>query len=319
MAVTLAFLRATKGCDCECSSMANQTLATNRLRTLLTTTVAMVAFAANSVICRLALGSNAIDAASFTSVRIVAGALTLLLIIRHQRPEASPKNGTGNFVSAVLLFLYAIAFSYAYRSLSVGTGALILFGCVQLTMLGAAIRSGARPSLVEWSGLVLALAGLVWLVLPGLSAPSPTGAVLMSLAGIAWGLYSLRGRKSKDALGDTAGNFMRSMPFAIVTSAILFTTARASLAGLGWAALSGAVTSGLGYVVWYSALRHLTPLRAAIVQLSVPVIAALAGVGLLGEAVRVRLLVSASLILGGIAVAVLSHRAPPAQLAVKPS
>ena len=290
--------------------MANQTLATNRLRTLFTTSVAMIAFAGNSVICRLALGSGAIDAASFTSVRIVAGALTLLLIIRHQRPEASPKNGTGNIVSAALLFLYAITFSFAYRSLSVGTGALILFGCVQLTMLGAAIRSGARPSLVEWSGLALAFAGLVWLVLPGLSAPSPTGAVLMSLAGIAWGLYSLRGRKSKDALGDTAGNFLRSTPLAIVTSAILFTTAHASVAGLAWAVLSGAVTSGLGYVVWYSALRDLTPLRAAIVQLSVPVIAALAGVGLLGEAVKTRLVVSASLILGGIALAVLSHRPP---------
>ena len=298
--------------------MANQTLATSGLRTLFTTTVAMVAFAANSVICRLALGHGTIDAASFTSVRIVAGAVTLLLIIRHQRPEASPQNGTGNIVSAALLFLYAIAFSFAYRSLSVGTGALILFGCVQLTMLGAAIRSGAHPSPVEWSGLVLALAGLVWLVLPGLSAPSPTGAVLMSLAGIAWGLYSLRGRKSRDALGDTAGNFLRSVPLGIVTSALLFATARASIAGLAWAALSGAVTSGLGYVVWYSALRDLTPLRAAIVQLSVPVIAALAGVGFLGEAVTTRLIVSASLILGGISVAVLSH-SPPARLAVRPS
>ena len=288
--------------------MATESVAPSPLRTALITAVAMVAFAANSVICRLALGRDAIDAASFTLIRLGAGALVLSLIITlKRRPNPPVQKPRRNWPSAGMLFLYAIGFSFAYRNLSAGTGALILFGLVQLTMLIGAIVGGERPPISEWAGVVLAVAGLVWLVLPGLSAPPLTGAVLMAIAGIAWGVYSLRGRRCSDALRDTAANFVYSVPMAVIASLLFINTAKISASGFALAVLSGAVTSGLGYVVWYAALRGLTPIRAAIVQLSVPVIAGLGGVGLLGEAVTVRLVVAATLVLGGIALAVLSR------------
>lgn len=266
----------------------------------------MIAFAANSVICRLALGQGAIDAASFTTVRLGAGALALSLILNFRQSKEAQKT-SGSWLSAALLFLYAIGFSLAYRNLSAGTGALILFGFVQITMLLAAIVGAERTSVSELAGLLLSVGGLVWLVLPGLSAPTPGGAVLMGFAGVAWGLYSLRGRRSRDALGDTAANFVRSVPLALVTSLLLISTARLSVAGAGWAVLSGAVTSGLGYVVWYTAVRELSAIRAAIVQLSVPVLAGVGGVIFLGEMVTLRLAISAGLILGGIALALFSR------------
>jgi drug/metabolite transporter (DMT)-like permease len=271
----------------------------------------MVAFAANSVLCRMALGEQAIDAASFTAVRLASGAL-LLLGIRLLAGRASPRPrapaGRNRWAPAVMLFLYAIAFSYAYRSLSTGTGALILFGAVQATMILAALRASERLTPLEGMGLVLAVFGLVYLVLPGLSAPSPAGSALMALAGISWGVYSLRGRGSSDPLADTAGNFARAvLPVACVL-AVTVRNADLSPRGTVLAVASGALASGLGYAVWYAALRGLTAVRAAVVQLSVPVLAAAGGVVFLGEQVTLRLALSGVLVLGGVGLAVAGRR-----------
>ncbi|MBK7876532.1 MAG: DMT family transporter [Planctomycetes bacterium] len=281
-------------------------------RTLVLTALALVAFAANSILCRKALGADAIDAASFTSVRIASGAIVLAVLATRRARGVDGPRVRGSWRSAAWLVLYALAFSFAYRALTAGTGALLLFGLVQLTMLLAAVRAGERPPALEWLGLALAAAGLVALVLPGLSAPPAHAALLMAAAGVAWGLYSLRGKSSKDALGDTAGNFARAVPMALVASAasvLLAHDAHATPAGLALAAASGAVTSGLGYVAWYAALSGLTSARAAIVQLAVPVIAALGGVLLLGEPITPRLALCGATILGGIALALVSRRA----------
>lgn len=281
------------------------------LRTLLLTGTALIAFAANSILCRKALGTGAIDAASFTSVRIASGALVLVLLaLRRPRPLDAGPRVHGSWRSAAWLAGYALAFSFAYRDLTAGTGALILFGLVQLTMLLAAVRGGERPPALEWLGLALAAGGLVALVWKGLAAPPAGAALLMAAAGVAWGLYSLRGKGSKDALADTAGNFARGVPMVLLASAastFVAHDAHATPAGLVLAATSGAVTSGLGYVVWYAALRGLTSARAAIVQLAVPVLAALGGVLILGEPITLRLALCGATILGGIALA-LAHR-----------
>ena len=210
----------------------------------------------------------------------------------------------GTWRSAGCLFLYAIAFSFAYLSLSTGTGALILFGCVQLTMIIAALYEGERPHILEWIGLFLALCGLVYLVFPGLKAPSLLGSALMAAAGISWGFYSLRGRGSADPLADTASNFIRSVPFILVISLLMLKNIHLSINGLILASISGAITSGLGYVLWYAALRGLTTTRAATVQLSVPIIAAWSGIIFLSEVISFRLLLAGVLILGGIGLAV---------------
>ena len=172
------------------------------------TTLALIAFAANSVLCRLALRDGAIDAASFSTIRLISGAATLLLLTAGTRKTAS--RAEGSWASAALLFLYAVPFSFAYIGLSAGTGALILFGCVQLTMMIAAIQSGERPQPLQWLGIALACAGLLYLVLPGLTAPPLTSACLMALAGCAWGMYSLRGRGAASPLVQTSSNFARS-------------------------------------------------------------------------------------------------------------
>ncbi len=274
------------------------------MRTALLTLVALVAFAANSILCRLALGTAAIDAASFTTLRIVSGAVTLLVVVRIARPGGSGRGG--DWASAVALFLYAIAFSFAYLRLSAGTGALILFGAVQLTMILAGLRSGERPPALEWAGIVLALGGLVYLVLPGLAAPSPIGAALMASAGVAWGVYSLFGRTRgrHDPMLATTANFTRAVPLALAVSLVRIGRVEATGRGVVLAVVSGAVTSGLGYVVWYAALRGLTATRAAAVQLAVPVIAAAGGAAFLAERVSSRLVVAAVAILGGIAAAI---------------
>ncbi len=270
-------------------------------RTALWTGLAMVAFAANSVLCRLALGPEAIDAASFTTVRLGSGAVTLLLLAAVSgKKRAVP---AGSWASAGLLFAYAIAFSFAYTMLSTGTGALILFGAVQLTMILSALRSGERPHPLQWVGLAVALAGLVGLVLPGLTAPSPLGSAFMFVAGVGWGLYSLRGRGSQDPLAETGRNFLLSVPPAVVVSLIAFGRMHLSTEGILFAVASGALASGVGYVIWYAALRGLSATRAATVQLSVPVIAALGGVVFLAEQVTPRLIVCTVLILGGVALA----------------
>jgi drug/metabolite transporter (DMT)-like permease len=273
------------------------------------TVAALIAFAANSVLCRLALGTSAIDPASYTAVRLITGAVTLSLIVQLL-PYPTAEKSAASWVTATMLFLYAVTFSFAYVSLSTGTGALILFAAVQITMVGIGLYAGERPRAAEWVGLSIALAGLVYLVFPGLTAPSPVGSFLMSVAGIAWGGYSLRGRNSMDPVRATTDNFLRTLPFAVAVILFWLSSLAVSPMGFVWAATSGSVSSGIGYVIWYAALRGLTATRAATVQLSVPVIAAVGGVVLLSEETTLRLVISAVAILGGVGVAV-SSRKPP--------
>jgi drug/metabolite transporter (DMT)-like permease len=268
---------------------------------------AMVAFAANSVLCRLALRPGLIDPVSFLSIRLVSGAAILLLVTRlTARPRAA---GAGSWLAAAVLMLYGVPFSFAYHGLSAAMGALILFGCVQLTMLLAALRAGERPTPLQWLGLGLALGGLVYLVLPGIAASPLVSAALMAVAGVGWGLYSLLGRGARDPLAQTTGAFVRCVPLTLALSAVLASRAHARWEGVALAVASGAIASGLGYVVWYAALRGLTTTRAAVVQLSVPIVAALGGVLLLAEQISVRLLLSSVLVLGGIALTIVT-RAP---------
>lgn len=271
------------------------------LQTSALTAVAMLAFAANSLLCRLALLHGEIDAASFAGIRLVSGAIVLALIVRLRTQTHTPTRV--DWLAAVMLFVYVAFFSFAYLTLSAGTGALILFGAVQLTMFSVGLRSGETFSVVAWLGLALAVGGLVYLVSPGIAAPPLIGATLMAVAGMAWGVYSLRGRGVADPLAATAGNFMRAAPLALLMSVVFIAgfRAHASLAGIVLAVASGAITSGIGYVVWYAALRKLTAMRAATVQLSVPLIAACGGVAFLSEAITPRLIAASVAILGGIA------------------
>jgi drug/metabolite transporter (DMT)-like permease len=274
-------------------------------KTITLTVLAMIAFAANSLLCRAALGGKAIDAASFTTIRLASGALMLWFIVRFV--QAGAARSGGDWLAAAMLFLYAIAFSFAYLSLTAGTGALVLFGFVQLTMFTVGLRAGERFAPLSWVGLGLAVIGVAYLVSPGVTAPSPIGAALMAIAGIAWGIYSLRGRGVSDPLRATAGNFLRSVPFTVFVSAILIGEIEGSWSGVALAIASGALTSAIGYVIWYAALTGLNATRAATVQLSVPAIAAFGGALLLSEQVTLRLLLSSVAILGGIAL-VLAQR-----------
>lgn len=280
-------------------------------RTLVWTALALVAFAANSLLCRRALGHTPMDAVSFSTIRLSSGAAALYLIARSGRRGGSGLGGSWS--GAALLFLYALPFSLAYVKLGAGSGALILFGAVQATMLAAALFSGERPHVVQWAGLLLALGGLVYLVMPGLTAPSPTGCVLMILAGFSWGVYSLQGRGTPDAVSDNAGNFLRAVPLAVAASLLTMSRATWSAEGALLAVVSGALTSGLGYVAWYAALTGLTATSAASVQLAVPVLAAAGGVALLGETLTARLALSAVVILGGVGLALTrtARRRPP--------
>jgi drug/metabolite transporter (DMT)-like permease len=264
----------------------------------------MAAFAANSLLCRAALRDAHIDPASFGAIRVTSGALVLALAMRLRSRPTAPSD----WRAAAMLFAYVGAFSFAYLTLPAGTGALILFGAVQLTMFAVGLVRGERFAPRGWAGLALAVAGFVVLVLPGVAAPPPAGAALMAVAGVAWGAYSLRGRGVPDPLAATASNFLRAMPLALVLGLAFIARAHADLAGILLAIASGAVTSGLGYVIWYAALRGLSSLQAASVQLSVPVIAACVGTLWLDEAFTARLLVAVVAILGGIGL-VLTDRA----------
>jgi len=276
-------------------------------RTTALTAAAMLAFAANSILCRLALQRRGIDPASFSSIRLVSGAVVLALAVRLG-PSASMATPRRDWLAAVALFAYVVFFSFAYLDLSAGTGALILFGAVQLTMLSAGLRAGERFGVLPWIGLLLAAGGLVYLVSSGITTPSPPGAASMAIAGLAWGIYSLRGRGIADPLAATSRNFTRAAPLALILSLGLASTAHADGAGIALAVASGALTSGIGYVLWYAALRGLPALSASIVQLSVPLIAAFGGVLFLSEALTWHLVVAAAAILGGIALA-LTRRA----------
>jgi len=271
------------------------------------TVLALIAFAANSLFCRLALAERIIDPASYTAVRLITGAVALGIIV-VLRPNGS-FGKSGSWISAAMLFLYAVTFSFAYISLSAGTGALILFAAVQVTMIAFGLYTGERPGMLEWLGLLIAIAGLIYLVSPGVTAPSAAGSVLMATAGIAWGVYSLRGRGASNPVRVTTDNFLRTVPLAIAVVLLRLPVLTITPRGLLWAALSGSITSGVGYVLWYAALPRLTATRAATLQLAVPVLAAIGGVTVLSEAVSLRLVISAVLILSGVALAV-SYRKP---------
>ncbi|WP_300379893.1 DMT family transporter [Henriciella sp.] len=271
------------------------------LRTFLLTALAMTAFAANSVLARLAMVESETGPWTFTLIRLVSGALMLALIV-------SPRQAvrTGSWLSGLALTVYAGAFSIAYLTLATGTGALILFALVQLTMIGWGLVSGERPGPARWIGLAMAFGGLVWLMLPGLDAPPLAGAALMASAGIAWGVYSLRGRGGTKPTASTAGNFLRAGIMATAMSLPVFLIAPEAtpdIEGLVYALLSGAVTSGLGYAIWYTALKGLSASLAGIAQLSVPAIAALGGVVFLAEPLTPRFLLATALILSGVAIA----------------
>jgi len=278
-------------------------------RVIAMTCLAMTAFAGNSLLCRVALKHTGIDAATFTGVRLVSGALTLWLLVQWRRQANS---SPGNWISAAALFAYAACFSYAYRSLPASTGALLLFGAVQATMIGYGMWKGERLRVIQSIGLAFALGGLVGLVLPGLSAPPLLGSSLMLIAGVAWGVYSLRGRGAANPLRVTAGNFLRTVPMTALLSAFAFGHFSRSGAGVLYAVISGALASGVGYAIWYAVLPSLKATSAATVQLSVPVLAAAGGLVFLGEALTLRLVLSSAAILGGIALVILERRPAPA-------
>ncbi len=273
------------------------------MKTVFYTTFALVCFALNSLLCRLALGAETIDAASFTAVRLISGAIALLIINSFFGKKESQTKG-GNWISAFFLFAYAICFSFAYLNLTTGTGALILFGSVQATMIVLALWSGEKPKILEWVGLTIALFGLVYLVFPSLTAPPFISSALMAGAGMAWGFYTLRGRGSANPLAETTGNFVRTVPFVILATLPFLSQTHLSQKGIVFAVLSGAIASGIGYSVWYSVLKFHTATRAAILQLSVPALAGLGGVIFLSEIVSLRLLLATILILGGIGLAI---------------
>lgn len=267
--------------------------------------LAMIAFAANSLLCRMALKNTGTDAVSFTSIRIVSGAVVLWLIVRAR---GRAKGLMGSWLSALALFVYAAGFSYAYVKLPTAVGALILFGAVQTTMIGYGLWSGERMRGVQVLGLSAAFAGLVTLLLPGLSAPPPASSALMLAAGVAWGIYSLRGKGSGDPTVVTAGNFLRAVPFTALLSMAMFADASLDMAGVWYAVISGGLASGVGYAIWYAALPGLRATTAATIQLSVPVIAAAGGVIFLGETITLRLLLGSAGILGGIALVIMSRK-----------
>jgi drug/metabolite transporter (DMT)-like permease len=265
----------------------------------------MIAFAGNSILCRLALKETAIDAGSFTSIRLVSGAAMLWLIVKTTRGQ---ELGKGSWPSALALCAYAVGFSYAYVSLPASTGALLLFGAVQATMIGRGLWVGERLRRLQLVGLVLALGGLVGLLLPGLTAPPLLGSILMLGAGIAWGVYSLRGQGKGDPIRVTGGNFLRAAPIALVLSLVTFRDVSMDATGLVYAIASGAVASALGYAIWYTALPALRAISAATVQLSVPIIAALGGIIFLQETITLRLVVASATILGGIALVIVEKQ-----------
>ncbi len=281
------------------------------MKTILYTTIALCAFAGNSVLCRLALGETAIDASSFTSIRLLSGIVMLVLISAVSASKSSlnkSETSKGSWRAALMLFIYAATFSYAYVSLETGTGALILFASVQITMVLVGVFSGNMLHTIEWLGLGIAFVGLIYLVLPGLATPSLFGFILMSIAGIAWGFYTLLGRTCQNPLSDTTYNFLRTLPFVIILAAVTLHNSHLSTQGVLLAIFSGAIASGAGYTIWYMALGGLSTIQAAVLQLLVPAIAALGGVIFVGEPMSLRLVLSSLLILGGILCIILGKR-----------
>ncbi|MBA4797140.1 MAG: EamA family transporter [Rhizobiales bacterium] len=277
--------------------------------TIVLTAVAMLAFAANSLLAREALGTLSIEAAGYTAVRIMSGALVLYGLMRRQGvSQGSGSSLPGDWPAAAALFVYAIAFSAAYLSLGAATGALILFSSVQASMVTFGLVKGDRPSLQEVVGFAIAFAAFVYLILPGVGRPDPVGCGLMIASGIAWAVYTLRGRGSQDPIGQTAGNFVRASVFCLPLAVFAVIYETTSTSGVLLALGSGIVASGLGYTIWYTALRGLTTFRAALIQLSVPVIAALGAIVLLNERLTLHFVIAASCVIGGIALAILAKQ-----------
>jgi len=268
-------------------------------KTFTYTVLALLAFAGNSLICRMALKESTIEPALFTYIRLISGALFLFLLVFVKKKSGKEKT-KGSWISGAMLFIYAAAFSYAYISLDTGTGALILFGSVQITMIAFSLFSGHKMSPLEWIGVILALSGFLYLMLPGAKAPSLSGFLLMTISGIGWGMYSIRGKNSKNPLHDTAYNFLKATPFLLFILFLLVLETNLTSKGVLLALFSGVVTSGLGYVIWYAALKGLTHIQASVVQLFVPVLAGIGGFVFIQEIISFRLFVAAVLILGGI-------------------
>jgi drug/metabolite transporter (DMT)-like permease len=281
------------------------------LRVFSLTALAMLAFAGNSLLCRLALQQTEIDPANFTTIRLASGAAVLWIVVKVRHGALG---GRGSFASALALFAYAACFSFAYIDLTAATGALLLFGAVQATMIGVGLWRGDRLHGRQIGGVGAAIIGLIGLLLPGFAAPPPAAATLMLIAGIAWGVYSLRGRGETDPTTATAGNFLRAAPMALILSFVLANDASFDRAGVLYAVASGALTSGLGYVIWYAALPALSTASAAVVQLCVPVITTLGGLALLSEPITARVVLSSAAILGGVALVVLSGKRSAAPL-----
>jgi drug/metabolite transporter (DMT)-like permease len=286
------------------------------MKVFLYTIFALIAFAFNSILCRLALRGEEADAAGFTAVRLGSGAITLIAISYLSKRNVSyffirskTNAGKGSWLSALYLFIYAICFSFAYLGLTAGTGALILFGSVQMTMIAVTLARGEYPRVLEWLGLLIAVGGLLYLVFPGLASPPLNSSLLMAAAGAAWGFYTLRGKGGGDPLADTTGNFIRTLPFAAIAVLIYLPNLHLSNHGILLAVLSGAVASGIGYTVWYTALKHHTATRAAVLQLAVPVLTAVIGIVFLAEAATQRLAIAAAFILGGIGLTILGRNA----------
>ncbi|WP_323752997.1 DMT family transporter [Marinobacter sp.] len=290
----------------------------NTIKISACTVFALLAFAGNSVLCRLALGGNAIDAASFTIIRLLSGiAVLMVLVAMTKRPKKSQSRGS--WLAACLLFVYALAFSYGYLSLDTGTGALILFAAVQITMIAVGIVSGNRLHVAEWLGLFIAFSGFVYLILPSVTTPSLMGFLLMTLSGIAWGGYTLAGRSSTQPLADTAYNFLRTSPFVLILLVFTLQSAQVTQQGVLLAIVSGAIASGAGYAVWYFALRGLSVTQAAVVQLFVPIIAAMGGVLVTDESITLRLTESSALVLGGILMVILGRHYFVSRAVVSPA
>ncbi|MFA7555670.1 MAG: DMT family transporter [Spongiibacteraceae bacterium] len=270
------------------------------------TIFALLAFAGNSVLCRFALGENTIDAASFTAIRLASG-ITILIIVATMTKKTKDVRSKGSWLAASMLFTYAVAFSYGYISLDTGVGALILFGAVQITMVIVGLISGERLHYSEWLGLFIAFSGFVYLVIPSLTTPSLTGFILMTISGVAWGLYTLVGRYSKQPINDTAYNFLRTSPFIFALMIFTFKTSHITPEGILLAVLSGAIASGAGYAAWYVAIGGLSVTQAAVVQLFVPIVAAIGGVIFASEIITLRLVESSALVLGGILTVILGR------------
>jgi len=269
------------------------------MKIALCTTLALLAFAGNSILCRLALGDGAIDAASFTGIRLLSGIIVLAVILKIT-PTSGVSTSRGSWKASFMLFVYAITFSFAYISLETGVGALILFGSVQITMILVGLFSGNKLHYSEWLGVIVAFSGFVYLVLPDLTTPSLIGFILMSVAGVAWGFYTLAGKGTKNPLSDTAYNFIRTLPLVLILTAITFQYAVLSQKGILLAVLSGGIASGVGYTIWYIALGGLSTIQAAVLQLLVPVIATIGGVFFANEIFTLRLALSSLMVLGGI-------------------